>query len=169
MIVGKSIKPKRLNEDAFRRELLNALREVGKEVQKDFESTVATWEDENKPEFGMIISLTGGEASVVVDVESNGEIYGYVNNGTKPHLIPKNGPGILKISEGYQPKTMPGVIGSRSGGAGNRFIIRKTQIQHPGTEPRYFDKAIAKKWAKPFKKAMEDALKKAAKSSGHGG
>lgn len=169
MISGKFVRPKKLNEAAFRSELLNAMRAVGNEVKRDFEETTRTWEDENKPEFGMLISLTGGGPSLVVDVEANGEIYRYVNDGTRPHLIPKDGPGVLRISEGYQPKTLPGVIGSRSGGSGNRFVIRKTQVQHPGTEPRHFDKAIAKKWQKPFKRAMEAALKKAAKESGHGG
>ena len=169
MIVSKVVKPKKLNEATFRLELLNAMRAVGKEIKKDFEATTQTWEEENKPEFGMIISLSGGGPSLVVDVEGNGEIYGYVNNGTRPHLIPGGGPGVLKISEGYRAKTMPGVIGSRAGGGGNRFIIRKTQVKHPGTEPRHFDKTIAKKWQKPFKKAMEEALKRAAKASGHGG
>lgn len=169
MILGKAFKPKRLNEDAFRLELLNAMRAVAVEVKKDFEATTETWQEENKPKFDSLISLTGGGPSLVVDVASNGEIYRYVNDGTKPHLIPKGGPGTLAFSEGYTAKTAPGVIGSRSGGSSGARIIRKTQIKHPGTEARNFDKAIAKKWEKPFKRAMEAALKKAVKASGHGG
>lgn len=169
MIHAKQVSPRRLALADFQRALVDEANRVAKDIQKDFESTVATWEDENKPTFGSIVDTTGGEISLLVDVESNGEIYGYVNEGTKPHLIPKAGPGVLKISEGYQPKTRPGVIGSRSGGAGDRFIIRRTQVKHPGTEGRYFDKAIAKKWKKPFKRAMEQALALAAKASGHGG
>lgn len=169
MIVGKTVNPRRLSLAVFQQPLINAANEVAQSIKKDFEATTATWEDENKPTFGAIVDTAGGEISLLVDVESNGEIYGYVNDGTKPHLIPKAGPGVLKISEGYQPKTSPGVIGSRSGGAGDRFIIRKTQVKHPGTEGRHFDKAIAKKWKKPFKRAMEQALAKAAKASGHGG
>lgn len=169
MIVGKRVSPRRLALAVFQQALVDEANRVAKDIKKDFEATVATWEDENKPSFGSIVDTTGGEISLLVDVESNGEIYGYVNDGTKPHLIPKSGPGVLKISEGYRPKTSPGVIGSRSGGAGDRFIIRKTQVKHPGTEGRHFDKAIAKKWEKPFKKAMEQALSRAAKTSGHGG
>lgn len=169
MITSKRVTPKKLSIATFEKALVDAARQVAKEVKKDFEATVSTWEDENKPGFGEDIDVSGGEIVLAVGVESNGEIYGYVNNGTRPHLIPKSGPGLLKISEGYQPKTMPGVIGSRSGGAGNRFIVRKTQVQHPGTEPRKFDETIAKKWQKPFKRAMEEALRKAARASGHGG
>ena len=81
-LVFKIIKPQRLKVDAMRLALLNPMRKVGTGIKADFEKTVSTWK--NKPKFDMQISLSPVPQTEVSTVD---EIYGYVDKGTKPHLI----------------------------------------------------------------------------------
>lgn len=158
MIFGKASIPRAPSMSAFEKALVEAANRVATGIKEDFEATVATWSEETKPAFTKSVEAEGKFIVVRVEATGNDEIYRYVNDGTKPHLIPKGGPGTLAFSEGYTAKTAPGVIGSRSGGSSGARIVRKTQIKHPGTEARNFDKIIAKKWqsllAKEFGRAF---------------
>lgn len=168
MILTKTIKPSRLKEDALRLELLNAIRDVGRKVKKDFEATVKTWE--HKPEFEMLISLIGGPTVLVA---TDDEIYRYVDEGTKPHPIfagvytGKSDKKVLAFPSIFKPKTTPNVIGSGPGFKGGDTVLRP-YVNHPGTKPRNFSKIIKKKWDKPYKRRMEQAMKDVARKSGHG-
>lgn len=168
MILTKTIKPSRLRDDALRLELLNAMRDVGRKVKKDFEATTKTWE--RKPEFEMLISLVGGPT---VLVGTDDEIYRYVNEGTKPHPIfagvytGKSDKKVLAFPSIFRPKTTPNVIGSGPGFKGGDTVFRP-YVDHPGTKPRNFSKIIKKKWEKQYKRRMEQAMREAAKKSGHG-
>ena len=79
----KEIKPSKLKVDAIRLELLNEMRKVGTEVKKDFEKTTKTWK--HKPKFVQSISLKPPGPELFVYTED--EIYMFVDEGTKPHLI----------------------------------------------------------------------------------
>lgn len=161
-IVTKTIKPSRLKEKEMRLELLNALRKAAKDIRKDFDLTVKTWE--HKPEFQEVISLGGNSPSVLVGTDD--EIYRYVDEGTKAHIIRPKKAKRLRFQGTYTAKTSPGVIGSSSGGSSGD-VIYSTGVHHPGTKARKFSQAIEKKWAKAFKGRMEDAMQRARKKSGH--
>jgi hypothetical protein len=86
--------------------------------------------------------------------------------GTKEHIIlPKNAKR-LRFQNTYTAKTVPGVIGSRSGGPSGDTVFSNGVI-HPGTEARNFTKIIEKTWQSKFKRIMEKAISNAAKRSGH--
>lgn len=160
-VLLKEIKPQRLRQDVFRLEFLNALRRMGTKVKKDYMETVATWE--HKPKFQVLVSLTGGGPTLVVDTDS--EIYRYVTMGTRPHLILPKGK-FLAFSVGGAPKTRPRVIGSGPGMPGTTPVVRP-YVKHPGTQAREFHLVIAEKWQSAFKKEMEEAMRKAVAKSGH--
>lgn len=161
--VFKVIKPSRLKDDAMRLELLNAMRRMGTKIKADFESTTATWS--HKPRFEVMVSLTQPGPTVVVD--TNDEIYRYVAEGTKPHVIrPRTPGGRLAFPGTYRAKTTPGVIGSQAGGGSGETRFARV-VNHPGTEARNFHKLIAKKWQPKFKREMEDAMRTVAAKSGH--
>jgi hypothetical protein len=162
-VVTKTIKPKRLKEKEMRLELLNAMRKAGKDIEKDFKATVKTWK--HKPKFETAVSLAGNGPSVLVGTDD--EIYRYVDEGTKPHIIKPKRATALRFQGGYQAKTSPGVIGSGAGGASGGIFFSRRGVRHPGTKARKFSEAIEKKWRRPFKSRMEDAMSKAAKKSGH--
>ena len=165
----KAIKPEKLKEDKLRLQLLNALRKAGTPMKQDFVKTTDTWE--HKPKFEVSISLKQPGPSVLVGTDD--EIYGYVNDGTKPHKIPKvpKVKGALRFRWGgkgsYKAKTKPRIIGSAPGGPSGPWVSFK-QVQHPGTKARKFDEVIQKKWRSAFKTLMEKAMRDAAKASGHG-
>jgi hypothetical protein len=163
MVKMTAIVPKKLL-DSFRPALQKALTETGKGIEKDFQRTTKTWQ--NKPAFTQEDHLSGDPMSTEVYTED--EVYGYVNSGTKPHVIrPKTPGGRLAFQGTYTAKTSPGVIDAKGGGKSGAMVYSQG-VQHPGTDAREFDKAIAKEWEKKFPDAVDEALKQAAKSSGHG-
>ncbi len=158
----KAIKPKRLKEKEMRLELLNGLRSVARKVDKDFQATTSTWE--NKPEFETIISLRGGRAEFLVG--TNSEIFKFVDEGTKPHMIYPKKAKFLRFQGGYNAKTQPGVLGSgQSSYSGDTIFSRG--VKHPGNKPRKFTEMITKKWKSRFKDEMHDAMRRAKEKSGH--
>ena len=169
MIAFKDIKPARLKDDAFRLHLLNAIRKAGTEIKKDFAATTRTWE--HQPRWEVLTSLTG--PGPVVLVSTDDRIYGYVNNGTRPHDIwagyytGKSLKRQLAFRTGYTAKTKPGVLTSTRGGATGTMRFTP-YAEHPGTEARKFDEMIEKKWRPLFKRRMEQAMRDGVKGSGHG-
>lgn len=166
-LVYKLIKPQTLKVDIFRLYFLNALRQAGRDIMKDFEKTTATWK--NKPTFEIQISLSGG---LQVEVYTEDEIYRYVDKGTEPHDIwpgfytGKSDKKVLAFSSTFSPKTIPGVIGSGPGSRGKVDTFRP-YVEHPGTKARNFSEEIQKKWQTIFKTRMEQALRQARQASGH--
>ena len=167
-ILVKEIKPSKLKVDAMRLELLNEMRKVGTAVKKDYEKTTKTWK--HKPKFEVDVSLK--QPGPMLMVWTDDEIYGYVDKGTKPHLIfagiytGKSNKKALKFPSKFKPKTKAGVIGSTAGSSGGDKIVR-AYVQHPGTKPRGFEEAIEKLWKTKYKRRMEGAMRKAARASGH--
>ena len=167
-LVFKIIKPQRLKVDAMRLALLNPMRKVGTGIKADFEKTVSTWK--NKPKFDMQISLSPVPQAEVSTVD---KIYRYVDQGTKgPYEIwagyytGKSNKKNLAFSSKSTPKTTPGVIGSSGGSRGTVDTFRP-YVEHPGIKARNFSKEIEKIWQPKFKRAMEGAMSKVAKASGH--
>ena len=163
MIVMKTIKPGRFQSAAFRKAIEAAANRAGNDILKDFKATTSTWK--HKPGFEKIVSYSPSPVEIMVATDD--EIYGYVNNGTRPHpIFPKNAKA-LAFPGVYSAKTTPGVIGSKPGGSSGPTVFA-AYVQHPGTEARHFDKVIQKKWGPLFKRRMERAMKEAAIASGHG-
>lgn len=162
-IKAKVIRPKKLNERAMRAALLTGLKEVAKDVDEDFAKTYSTWK--RKPEFETEVELNSRRGRFAVMTED--EIYRYVDEGTKPHIIRPKRASRLYFQAGYSAKTTPRVIGAKQGGASGPEVYAKA-VQHPGTKAREFAKTLAKKYKRTFGKSMQKAMDKAAKKSGHG-
>lgn len=137
------LKPIKLRGDMLdvkklRRVIDNALDGAAKATKVDFDTTTQTWK--NRPTF--TIDADGHERTVATD----SEIYGYVDEGTEPHVIVAKSPTRpLTFGVGGRPKTAPRVIGSRPGARG-ATIVRAQTVNHPGTAPRAFTDTIKSKW-----------------------
>jgi hypothetical protein len=118
-----------------------ALKEAADEAQTLLEGATATWK--HKPTF----SQTAVRDGIVIGTDD--QIFEYVDDGTKPHIITPKRAKRLVFSPGGSPKTRPGVVGSGSGSRGDTRVFAKV-VHHPGTAPRNFSKAVAKQ--------MQDAL-----------
>lgn len=162
-LLVKKITPKRaelLNIAALRSELREAMEEVESGVQKDFESTVATW----STEVTFATRLTVGNA-ITMRVNPSGsgaEIWGYVNAGTRPHIIRARNARSLAFRSGYRAKTRAGRIASGGGGPSGD-TVHAQQVMHPGSEPRDFTGQIAEKWKPEFKSIGENAMRRVAR------
>jgi len=149
----KLILPKKLIADPAKlsRALTNAMNGVAKDIQIDFKVTTQTWK--HKPDFPIT-----SPAEYTRRVATDDEIYGYVNDGTRPHVIlPKKPGGRLRFNTPFTSKTLPSQIMSRPGSTGANTIFSRG-VQHPGTEARTFDVAIKAKWDKEFGVIMQRAV-----------
>ncbi len=95
-------------------------------------------------------------------VGTDDEIYGYVNDGTRAHIIKARRAPRLAFKTGFTPKTTPRQIGSRKGGVSGN-LVRPKQVRHPGTKARKFSKTIAARRQGGFTKAMRLATERATK------
>jgi len=162
-LIVKALTPKKFKDDVFRKEIFITAKTTARDIRNDFQKTVSTWE--RKPKFEMIVAV--GPNSIDIYVGTDDEIYGYVDRGTKEHIIqPKKPGGVLAFKSQYKPKTIPNMIGSRSGGSSGNTVFASWVI-HPGTKARNFDKVIQKKWTPIYKRRMEQAISRANKKSGH--
>lgn len=124
---------------------------------------VADWK--NKPIFQARKFISAERIAVTVfPTGPAAEIYGYVDQGTRPHLItPKNGP-FLSFHTGYSPKTLAKPARTVGGGgtsSGPRVFAKV--VHHPGSEAREFSKTIAEDILPDFKNIIEKAFRNVAR------
>ncbi len=127
----------------------NTLNQSALACKVDFEVTAQTWN--HRP--GFSIDSKPGERIVGTD----DTIYGYVNDGTRPHMIYPRRARRLAFASGYRAKTRPGSISSSSGGSSGGTVFARA-VHHPGTKARSFTKAIAKKWQQLLPQQMQRAI-----------
>ena len=131
------------------RAINNALNETALAVKADFGVITQTWK--SRPSF----NIRSGEWERIIS--TNSEIFGYVDEGTRPHRIePRNAPR-LSFQSGYARKTVPHVIASRPGGAFGGTVY-SLGVNHPGFEGAHSAEEIAKKWTREFPRQMDRAI-----------
>lgn len=166
MIVVRAIKTgKPFQSSIFRDEVNTAAKEIQKDMLDDFKRTTKTWK--HKPAFSTKVDYGVAVGGVRIQVATDDPIYGYVDLGTKPHIIkPKKKGYPLKFQTGGQPKTEPEVILSVPGKVGNN-TARAMIVHHPGTKARKFTKVIANSYKPEFSRRIKNALGRFARRSGH--
>lgn len=163
VIVAKAIKPSPFRSSVFRDAVRAEAEAIRDEMFKDFDKTVKTWN--HKPTFAGGVTVKGQQ--IAVEIKTDDEVYGYVTEGTKKHIIRPVRAKRLRFQKNYKAKTTPRVIGSKAGGPSGKEVFAKV-VHHPGTKARKFHETIAKKWKPEFSKRMQAALNRAAKQSGQG-
>lgn len=168
-IFSKTVKPAKFNVKAFADAFKKASEKISKEIKKEFEITTIGWDTDVV--FEELVAV--GPDAIEVLVATDNEIYGYVNDGTRPHKIRAKPGKTLAFKWGgpgsYKAKTAPGkLVHNPSGGnvVGGKFV-RPMEVDHPGFEGRNFDKIITKEFTPKYKRAMEAAMKVGAANSGH--
>ena len=163
MILIKTINPGKFNQKGMRDALTAETQAISKDILLDFELTTATWK--HQPKFERLVQV--GPDKVEILVGTDDEIYGYVDKGTKPHVIrPKRKGGVLAFPSGYNAKTVPNIPSSFKGGSFGTIIFAGA-VKHPGTKARNFDKVIRKSWLPKMKRRMEAAMRRATKASNY--
>ena len=123
-----------------------------------FEFVVANWK--NRVTFKARKFVRADSISINVFPDKHKDIWGYVVNGTPPHVIRPKGPWTLKFRTGYKPKTLPP---AKFGGPGKATgpVVRAKVVHHPGTDARPFPKEIMKDEQAWFSRNAENAWRRA--------
>jgi hypothetical protein len=161
VIVVKAIKPAKLKIDAFRLEFLTGLHDVERQVIADYKKTTATWKGD-RPAFQSAISLKQPGPTLVVDASGGNEKgvkkWNWLDKGTRVRYA--------TMSADWQSKTTPRFIGSGAGRGRMLFVSKKHP--RPGIKAREWTEEITKVFTPKFKRRMEQAMRDAARKSGHG-
>lgn len=165
----KAIIPKNANEAAVMRVLFDAMNDSGADPIKDLERTTQTWRGD-KPSWKKTVQA--GAGSIVLRIEATGSAEGiqkwsWLDKGTSPHAIRPKGPWALRFKDGFQAKTRPGSFDSTSGGSFGDDVFARS-VQHPGFPGRGWQDMLVEKYRPKFWDTMREAMRRAAKASGHG-
>jgi hypothetical protein len=114
-----------------------------------YRKTTRTWK--HQPRFYPVRTARG------VTVNTDSQIYGWVDYGTKPHIIEARNAPMLIFRYPYRAATKPRVIGSINARYGKNWA-RKFRVNHPGTKPRHFTDEITKRMQKRAANVMRKQL-----------
>lgn len=146
----------------YAREIERALQRHQEGTRRDLKATTHTWE--TVVVFHVKVERNGNDLAIIAYTDN--KIYKFVNDGTHAHIIRPKKAKALRFQWGgygsYKAKTVPGKIGSRSGGA-TGDIVHATYVLHPGTEARKFTEAIAKKRQKLLQSEIQTAITRASR------
>lgn len=150
----QAIKPQGMvKAEAYEKALKQAVYKSAALILRDLESTVRTWKQ--KPTFDVTITEQGGSYAVTAGTDD--EIYGYVNDGTRPHAIRPRRARYLRFSSGYKAKTRVGIIGSFQGGAFGSDVF-SSGVFHPGFPGRKFTEKIQKRRQVTTRQEIDQSL-----------
>lgn len=144
--------PKALDVRKMVRAVENALTGTARAIKADFETTTATWN--TRPAF----RIEKGEGERIIGTDS--DVYGYLDEGTKPHTIePRSPGGVLAFQPlGFRPKTRQNYIGSNTGNPGGGPVVIRRKVRHPGFPARNFAMKIAEKWQREWPAQVQRAI-----------
>lgn len=153
----EAVKPKSLPDAKIFAEVIERQYDItANEVKRDLEAITKTWK--HKVKFNVRKTKRGGRLGITITTDD--KIFHYVNKGTEPHVITPVKSDRLAFKSGYNAKTRPGWIGSQQGGPYGSTVFAK-QVNHPGTEARKFDVAIARRRQKSLQSRVNQAIAKA--------
>lgn len=157
------IKPKKFKGAAFMEEMISTAWKTAKDVEKDFRKTTKKWK--KKPKWEVEVRPRNPAAAmgrrIVMTVVTYNIIYGYVDEGTKPHLItPKTKKALRWKPKGLARSATTGRFTSKA------FVFAK-YVNHPGFKGYGHSKRIAKRWKPIWYRRQTQAIARAAKRSGH--
>src|SRR5678816_3795076 len=92
-VAGKFAKLGRTSREKVR----GRMRELAEQAKERFEDSTSTWS--HKPDF------TIKQTSAGVEISTDSEIFGFVDQGTKPHVIEPKSANVLAFQSGYAAKS----------------------------------------------------------------
>ena len=147
------IKPAPFNDRAFDEKIIRALNRTADLISRDYERTVATWDEQ--PEFKQKFTINADEISVSVFTTDN--VYRFLHDGTRVRYA--------VMSKGFRPKTRVNRLTSGAGRGGRTHI----DVIHPrpGIQARNWTQRIVKVREKQILRLFTNAIKGAIHESKH--
>lgn len=150
----KAIKPKGFNKNVFRLAFIRESSRIAKDVEKDYIKTTKKWK--KRPIW--IRSIKHTDKGIIIFVGTENKIYGYIDKGTKKHIIrPKKAEVLRFRGSSYRGRGRP---------RASDYVYTKF-VMHPGFKGYGHSKRIAKKWQPLTVARLNATLARAAKQSGH--
>ena len=169
-IIFKPILPKPVKDKAMKAVLATEVRKYAPYIKNDFEKTVAGWK-RTKPVFAIKFNSTSAAMSLSVSVTGNKDaqaIWGYLDQGTKPHIIRPRKAKYLRFKSGkYSAGSTPGRLNTYNSSPASGPDVFRNVVHHPGFPARKWLKAVKDAHEKPFAAWMQAAMAQAANVSGH--
>lgn len=134
VLVGPLLDIGRIEADT--KKAINEQTSYGK---RQYEKTVVDWD--KKPVFEQNRARRRGQV-IYGSVDTDNEVFIYVDQGTRPHIITARRAPMLVFQTGYKAKTTPKRFRSRAGGKFGPYA-RKFSVRHPGTEARGWTEILA--------------------------
>lgn len=134
----------KMTEQSVRLSLLNAMTSLGRDVKRDYEKTVKTWD--TKPAFSIKLHIPSHGQYVELNVYTDSEIYRDIDYG-KPRFkrVFPTSKQALKIPASYKPKTRKRVINSFQSKESGAYYIRAHSTIHD-IEAREFTEVLNQKY-----------------------
>jgi hypothetical protein len=139
--VPKSLKS--LRASAHQQAIQRTLDQAAERARTLFEEATATWS--NKP------NITVAQTPYTRTILVGGQIFTFVDKGTKPHIIRARQKrtargrfgkrGLLAFRASFRAKSSPGSLRSGAGGSSGPTRFAKV-VRHPGTKPRNYTTKI---------------------------
>lgn len=144
---------------AIEREVAQELRATGQEGVSHFNKVTRSWSHQIK--FRAETKLQPSLYTVkIVPQGRNKAIWGFVDLGTKPHVIRAKNAPFLKFQTGYSARTAPVAQFNKGTGQSSGAWVQKTEVEHPGTEARKFTETFMKKLTPPLQDRIQAAVKR---------
>lgn len=131
-----------------------------KAAKRDLEASTRTWK--HKPPFVLTEVETPAEYAAVTGTDD--AIFGYVDQGTRPHIIRPRRSRYLRFRVGGRPKTRVGFIGSEPGAAGTDWRTAFF-VLHPGVAKRDFIETIRKRRQITLEQEISQGIAKLARTA----
>lgn len=119
-------------------------------IDKALKPTASTWT--KQPDFEVL-----KETNFTRFIGTTNKIWVMLNEGTEAHEIRARNARRLAFMAGGTAKSTPNQLTSGAGSPGTTQVFAVV-VHHPGTEPRKWDKAAAKKIQPVLVRNMQDAL-----------
>lgn len=137
--------------DRMNRAIENGMQAAAQGVRADFVATTRTWER------GVAFTITApGRYARVIGTDD--QIWAWLNEGTRPHLIAPRRARALAFAVGGRAKTRPRVLGSSAGSTGSTFVTTRGVVQHPGTKAREWTDVAQQKWQDQLAVVVQRAI-----------
>jgi len=150
----KGIKPKKLQVEAIRKELLLELGKEAKDQQKELDKTTKSWKGD-KPKFTSEIDVGGDNVAVVTGPAGSSmgvKKWNWLNEGTRVRRA--------LMSRNWKSKTRPGYLGS--GGGRGRVVFISRRLSRPGIQARGWTEIVTKRRKQPCTNRMIKAMNRGA-------
>ena len=136
----------KLNHKALDAAVNQTLKDFQKIAIAAHEETTENWKHDVKFHARrMDFPGKSGQEGVAVKVWTDDVVWGYVDEGTKPHDIrPKKPGGVLAFPSAFAPKTQPRSLKSGAGSSGGPVVVTQA-VHHPGTKARNFSAMLQRK------------------------